>query len=164
MSSNLQDVLLLVGGGGFAVYVVLKVLTAIGLPPPPSSPFRKQLREAKRRASDRAAPASERAAALRDAARIALDAARPALAARYARRAERLEPAHPESLSLLAATLRRASRYRALEALLWRQLAEHESASGPYEHAFAELVSLYEGPLRRPETARALRRLKPQAV
>jgi len=160
MSMDAQDVLLLAGGGGFAVYLLAKMLGAMGMQHPRFEPARKALSEAKRKARDRSASASERAAALREAATVALEGLqRPTLAASYARRAEKLDPKHPASASLLATALRRGTRYRALELLLWRQLADHPVASVAYERAFQELVTLYEGPLRRPETATVLRRL-----
>ncbi|NOY89987.1 MAG: hypothetical protein GXP55_02170, partial [Deltaproteobacteria bacterium] len=56
---------------------------------------------------------------------------------------------------IAALAMRRAHRYAALEKLLWRRL---DRAIG-CESTFAELLSLYEGPLKRPEQARVLRSL-----
>jgi hypothetical protein len=62
---------------------------------------------------------------------------------------------------LVALTLRRSARYSALERFLWQRLADLEASdASAFERAFEELVALYEGPLRRPETARALRRFR----
>jgi hypothetical protein len=165
MKTDPQDLLLLVGGAGFAVFLLLKVLTALGR----DGTFRETRRrvlEAKKRGSDRSLPASQRAAALREAANAALEGlGRPALAAALARRAERLDPSNPDVTSLLALALRRGARYSALERCLWRQLADSgDDTEAKYAKAFDELVALYEGPLQRPETARALRRFRPAVV
>ena len=96
---------------------------------------------------------------MRDAATIALEElARPSLAASYARRAERIDPGDAQAVSLVALTLRRAARYRALERFLWRRLAEHAPGAGR-DSIERELCALYEGPLRRPEIAAGLRRI-----
>lgn len=121
---------------------------------------RREVAEAKRRSRDRNLPTSERAAALREAAVSALEGmGRPGLAASFARRAERLDPAAPGSIGLLATAMRRAARYRALERILWRRLASSKS-NAIDEQALSELLSLYDGPLQRPEIAEALRRLR----
>jgi hypothetical protein len=126
---------------------------------------RKRVADARRRARDRKLPKPERAAALREAAEVALEGlGRPGLAASYARRAERLDPSAPESLGLLAASLRRVSRYRALERFLWRHVAAGQVGSPSVERAFDELLSLYEGPMRRPEMAEGLRRLRSRSA
>ncbi|MDH5492794.1 MAG: hypothetical protein OEY14_12645, partial [Myxococcales bacterium] len=117
---------------------------------------RKRLAEAKARARA-AAQGAEKAAALRQAAQIALDSlGRPNLAASFARRALRADPSDDESIHIVALAMRSAQRYRALEKLLWRRL----DADGDDQRAFEELTSLYEGPMRRPEQARVLRRLR----
>jgi hypothetical protein len=123
---------------------------------------RRKVNEAKRRARDREADRGRRAAAWREAALAALEGlGRPSLAASYARRAERLDPDDDEAVRLLATSLRRASRYRALERFLWRRLAGGtDDGSAGYERAVAELLKLYEGPLRRPEMAKAIRRMR----
>ena len=79
-------------------------------------------------------------------------------------RAERLDPNDVEAVGMLAVSLRRAARYRALERFLWRRLAGGpEPDRAGYERAFSELLKLYEGPLRRPETAEGLRRMREQS-
>jgi len=123
---------------------------------------KRKIADAKRRARIRGAEPSQSAAAWREAAWAALEGLdRPSLAASYARRAERLDPNDEEAIGLLAIALRRATRYRALERFLWRRLADHPDQKGAgYKRSFDELVRLYEGSLRRPEMARALRRLR----
>lgn len=166
MKTDPQDLLLLLGGAGFAAFLLLKVVTALGGRDGASYEARRRVLEAKKRGGDASLPAAQRAAALREAATAALEElGRPALAAALARRAERLDPTHADAASLLALALRRGARYSALERLLWRQLADQgASAELSYAKAFDELVALYEGPLHRPETARALRRFRPAAV
>ena len=124
---------------------------------------RRRVADARRRARDPSASPEDRAAALREAAVAALDGmGRPSLAASYARRAERLDPGDAAAVGLRAVALRRATRFRALERFLWRRLADDENEAGPgYARAYQELISLYEGPLKRPEMATALRRLRP---
>jgi hypothetical protein len=123
---------------------------------------KRQIADAKRRARIRGVDPSESAAAWREAALAALEGLnRPSLAASYARRAERLDPNDEEAIGLHAIALRRAARFRALERFLWRRLEEHPEQKGAgYDRTFDELVSLYEGPLRRPEMARVLRRMR----
>ena len=161
MKTDPQSLLLLIGGAGFVLYLVLQWLVAPRRRDAGYREARKRMLTAKRRAAERGLPAAERAAALHAAARIALEELhRPSLAAAFARRAERFAPAHPEGHGLLALALRRQARYSALERLLWRQLADDaEPGAARHQKALDELVSLYEGPLQRPETARALRRL-----
>jgi hypothetical protein len=126
---------------------------------------KRRMLEAKRRGNDRSRAKLERAAAFRDAASEALEGlGRIGLAAAFARRAARLEPGNPDAVSLLSLALRRSARYSALERLLWQRLSDLEvNDAAAFDRAFAELVGLYEGPLRRPETARVLRRLHGQA-
>jgi hypothetical protein len=123
---------------------------------------KRRIADAKRRARIRGAEPSESAAAWREAALAALEGLnRPSLAASYARRAERLDPDDEEAIGLHALALRRAARYRALERFLWRRIADHPDQTGAgYRCTFDELIRLYEGPLRRPEMARALLRLR----
>jgi hypothetical protein len=123
---------------------------------------KRKIADAKLRARIRGADPIQSASAWREAALAALEGLnRPSLAASYARRAERLDPNDEEAIGLHAIALRRAARFRALERFLWRRLAEHPEQKGVgYERTFDELVSLYEGPLRRPEMARVLRRLR----
>ncbi len=116
----------------------------------------KALESARRRI--RAAPnLDERALAFQEAARAALASQRTRLAAVYALRAERARPMDKESQNLVTSTLKRASRYRALERFLWKKLADNpDSEAG---HWLEELAELYQGPLRQPVRAQALRRL-----
>ena len=166
MKTDPQSLLLLIGGTGFVIYLLLQWLTAPQRRDGRYREARQRMLAAKRRGTDRARTLEERAAALREAAQIALEELqRPSLAAAFARRAERCLPAHPESEGLLARALRRGARYSALERLLWRQMADEAELTGPrHQRALEELLSLYDGPLQRPETARALRRLASAAV
>lgn len=161
MTASAQSLVLLGAGLLFVLFLIVK-LVAPERRGPEARAARLRIAEAKRRASDHALPTPQRAAAMRDAALIALEQlGRPSLAASYARRAERLDPQAPEAIALLSAALRSATRFRALERLLWRRLADSIPADPAAERALEELLSLYEGPLRRPEVARALRRLRP---
>ena len=90
---------------------------------------------------------------------VALEELRsPALAATFALRAEAADPADVESIGVLAQAFRQANRYHALERLLWRHLAQ-DSDHKANVRAFDELISLYEGPMKRPLQAQALKRL-----
>ena len=162
MSERLSSMLLLAAGLLFALFVLSKIIP-FRVRDGAAQAARKRLAEIKARAADHARPAAERAAALREAATLALEELRrPGLAASLARRAERLEPGSAEGLGLLAAALRRQSRYRALERLLWQRLTGAGAGTleqrGLEQRALDELIKLYEGPLDRPEIATALRR------
>jgi hypothetical protein len=110
--------------------------------------------------SDESVPPADRAAALVRAGRIALGELKSVrLAARHAEWAHRLAPASDEVVALLADTFPRARRLRALERLLWKS-ADAQGDSGAGQGALDALVTLYEGPLARPERARTLRRLR----
>jgi len=160
VSLQTPSLALLIAGLVFLLFLLLKLLGPPGTRGQAARAARERIAAAKRRASDGALSAAERAAALREAALIAMEELRrPGLAASYARRAERLDPDAAEGLALLSLTLRGAARYQALERLLWRRLAAAEPRAAATERALHELLSLYEGPLRRPEVARALRRL-----
>jgi hypothetical protein len=160
MKTDAQSLLLLVGGAGFLAYLVLSMLTALGGRDEGFRNAQRRVLDAKRRAGDRALSNAERAAALREAAGAALEGMRrPGLAAALARRAERLEPGNLEGVGLVSLALRRAARYSALERFLWKRLAELDGPNAHgYQRTFDELVDLYDGPLRRPETAQVLRR------
>jgi hypothetical protein len=160
MKTDAQSLLLLVGGAGFLAYLVLNMLSALGGRDDGFRKAQSRLLDAKRRAGDRSLSNAERAAALRDGASAALEGMRrPGLAAALARRAERLDPGNLETVGLMALALRRAARYSALERFLWKRLAELDGPNADgYRGTFDELVALYDGPLRRPETARVLRR------
>jgi hypothetical protein len=162
MKTDAQSLMLLLGGAGFCAYLLLKLFVGLGQRDTVFEEARKRMVAAKRRGKDRSLSTVERAAALRDAASLALEGLqRPGLAAAFARRAERLDPGHSEAISLLVLALRRGARYSALERLLWQQLADAQSTATPgYRRTFDELVGLYDGPLHRPDTARALRRLQ----
>ncbi|HEY2734514.1 MAG TPA: hypothetical protein VGI70_11050 [Polyangiales bacterium] len=161
MKTDAQNLLLMIGGAGFLVYLVLKLWEGSGERGTEHGLAKRRMLEAKRRGNDRSAPNSQRAAAFRDAASEALEGlGRIGLAAAFARRAARLEPGNSDAVSLLALALRRSARYSALEQFLWQRLSDLDVAdAAAFDRAFEELVALYAGPLRRPETARVLRRL-----
>jgi hypothetical protein len=162
VSAQAQSVALLIAGLLFVLFLIAKLLAPARRRGPAARAARQRLAQSKRRASDHTLSSAERAAALREAAVIALgELERPGLAASYAHRADRLDPEDPESIELLASALRGASRFRALERLLWRRLADAERVDTSFERSLQELLSLYEGPLHRPEIARGLRRLHP---
>lgn len=109
--------------------------------------------------SDERRPKEERVAALLEAGRAALEnLERPRLAAHYVEWAHRLAPSDPEVVALAVTALTKARAFPRLERLLWLSLDASEGASAR-SGAVAALASLYEGPMRRPERARALRRL-----
>lgn len=150
--------LLLGAGVLFALFLLLKMLRPRLGRAAVQRDVVDRLSGLRRQATDSALPPAERAAALRSAAGIALDElGRPGLAASYARRADRLDPEQVDTVGLLALALRKQARFGALERLLWRKLAD-ASAPAVVQRAREELVGLYEGPLRRPEVAAALRR------
>lgn len=106
----------------------------------------------------------EKASAYRDAARLALEELRrPNLAVSLARRADRLDPDRADGLELLVASMSDSSRMRALERLLWRKLREVEPGSERHRKIFRELLALYQGPLKDPDRAEALRMLYPDS-
>lgn len=107
------------------------------------------------RGSDKARSEAERSTSLVEAGRIALDELkRPRLAARHAEWAHRLTPTSHAVIDLLLETLPKARRLRALERLLWLS-ADAEGSKG--SHARGALIRLYEGPMKLPARARALR-------
>lgn len=157
MSERVSSLVLLVAGLLFALFVLSKIVP-LRSRDGAARAARKRLAEIKARAADHTKSASERAAALREAATLALEELRrPGLAASLARRAERVEPGSAAGLGLLATALRRQSRYRALERLLWQRLTDG-APEALERRALDELIRLYEGPLDRPEIAAALRR------
>jgi hypothetical protein len=165
MNDQARSLALVIAGLAFVAFLLGKLLLPLGSRRRPA--YRQgqaRLAEARRRARDRGLSVAERATALREAAVAALeDLERPNLAASYARRAERLEPENADAVGLVASSLRRTSRFRALERMLWRRLSSTESSSGSYQRALHELIDLYAGPLKRPEVAEALRRMS-QAI
>jgi hypothetical protein len=176
MGSEPTSLALVLVGLLFAAFILLKLYRPAVTRTPQGKEARRRIIEAKNRARDRSLQPGLRASAWREAAAAALEGLRhPSLAATYARRAERLDPDDAEAVGLLAMSLRRAARYRALERFLWRRLAATGSAAGGpvaaggspapepgagYDRAFSELLKLYEGPLRRPEIAEALRAMR----
>jgi hypothetical protein len=161
MNSEPASIVLVITGILFAAFLLLKMFR---LPAAKTSRWREakqNIDDAKRRGRDNNLEAAQRAKAWREAALAALEGLnRPGLAASYARRAERLDPSDAEAISLMVVALRRAQRYQALERFLWRHLASDPvDQVGPSGRFFQELLKLYEGPLRRPEIAAALRRM-----
>jgi hypothetical protein len=152
---------LLVAGGVFLLYVLLKSRVSFVPRTAEARAARQRIGQAKKRARLASAPIAERAAAWREAADTALsELDRPDLAASYALRAERLDPEDRAAVGLLSLAMRKSTRLRALEKLLWRRLDSHVVASPAYEEAFTQLNDLYTGPLRAPERARALQKLR----
>jgi len=161
MADSVRTVVLLCAAAAFVAFILLKRALPLPALRPEARAARARLSEAKRRAASGSASPTERAAALREAATIALDSLRdPGLAAALARRAERFDPENPESFGLLANSLRRASRYRALERMLWRKLTSTTPGGAVCRASLDELVALYQGPLARPEIAAALGRMQ----
>ena len=155
---------LLIAGGVFLLYLLLKSRVSFLPRTAEARAARQRISQAKRRARASGASVAERAAAWREAADAALsDLDRPDLAASYALRAERLDPEDRAAVGLLSRAMRKSTRLRALEKLLWRRLDSHTPKSPAYEEAFAQLSDLYTGPLRAPERARALAKLRSQA-
>jgi hypothetical protein len=161
MNDQTRSVALVIAGLAFVAFLLGKLLIPLGSGGRPEQrQARQRFLDARRRARDRSLSVSERATALREAAVAALeDLGRPNLAASYARRADRLEPGNADGVGLVASTLRRASRFRALERMLWRRLATDEPSAASHQRVVRELIDLYAGPLNRPEVAEALRRL-----
>jgi hypothetical protein len=145
---------------GFAAFLLFKLRSAA---------LRKRDHESWQRyreALDRARRSrarTEKAAAYRDAARLALDSLeRPNLAVSLARRADRLDPNHGDGLEILVSSMSGGERMRALERLLWRKLREVDPGSERHRKIFGELLALYQGPLKDPDRAEALRKLYPE--
>jgi hypothetical protein len=160
MDGDAKSWLLLVVGALFLSYLFVKMRGALVPGTPAKREARRLIERAKRRAREPGRSAKERADAWREAAMVALEQLeRPNLAASYARRAERADPEDPAAVKVLSLTFREAGRLPALERLLWRRLSQVPKGAA-FTRAFAELVSLYEGPLRRPERAMVLRRLR----
>lgn len=145
----------------FAVFLLIKSRLGLVRRTPQQRAARQELQKLKSAIFEAKADAAKRASLWRRAAHVALDGlGRPYRAATYARRAEKLDPSSPEAIPLIAATFIRSRRYRALEKLLWRRLeATPDWGSDSAEQLVTELCRLYEGALRRPAQASALRRL-----
>ncbi len=166
MRSEPVSLALILGGFLFVAFLLFKLFRPSATDKQGIREAKQRIADAKRRARDKGADANQKATAWRNAANVALeDLGRPSLAASYARRAERADPNDEEAVGLLALSLRRAARFRALERFLWRRLASDSDQPGAgYDRAFEELLRLYEGPLRRPETAAALRSMRRRAT
>ena len=162
MRTEPASILFVLVGVLFVAFLLFKLVRPSFRSRADQNDTRRKIADAKRRARLRDATSIQSASAWREAAWEALEGlSRPNLAASYARRAERLDPNDEEAIGLLAISLRRAARYRALERFLWRRIADDPDRKGVgYKRTFDELVRLYDGPLRRPEMARALLRLK----
>ena len=146
----------------FAGFLLLKSRVALLPRDPRVADARRRIGEAKR-AARAARDTKSRAGAWLDAARTALEELGNAgLSASFAKRAARAAPDDPAPIDAVITALRAAGRNRALERYLWRRL---QGEIGPaYDRAFEELLSLYEGPLRKPERAAALRALRQRAA
>lgn len=150
-----------------ALAVLLVVYLALrarwGAPPPRmSTDVRRELERLKAQARAPGLSNDDRAKAWRDVAQYALTTAgRPRHAAAYAARAMKVGGPHVEAIAVFAAALRRARRYRALEARLWRMLAREADVTSPIASAlFVELEGLYAGPMRRTDRAKVLAALR----
>ena len=147
----------------FAAFLLLKSRIPLLPRDPAEREARRRIAEAKRRARRAGEDRAARVRAWLDAAAIALDDLDdPGLGASFAKRAVRADPTDVEALSMVIGALETAGRNRALERYLWRRL---EGPTGPaYEAAFEKLLALYDGPLRHPERAAALRALRQRTV
>jgi hypothetical protein len=164
MSDGTRSLLLVLAGMAFVAFVLFKPRLARRARTPAAAAARRAIVVAQERARDVSAGTGPRAAALREAASLALnELQQPGLAASFARRAEKLEPQNTATFGLLASSLRSASRFRALERLLWRRLGSADPADEDYQRALEELIALYQGPLKRMEIAAALQRLRSTA-
>lgn len=140
----------------FVAFIVTKSLVRFRLRDDEEREGRAQIIAAKKRARAAQSP-DEKAEAYREAARVALETLdRPRLSARFALRAEKLSPSAGEKLGWTSTVLVRAGRLRALEAMLWRHLAECDGDA--LMDARRELVALYDGPMKKPLRAKALQR------
>jgi hypothetical protein len=149
---------LLAAGVLFALFLLAKLLRPRARRTPAQREALARLNALKQQAREPERSAAERAALLRSAAGIALhQLGRAGLAASLARRADRLDPDEAAGVGLIALALRKQARFAALERLLWRKLAD-APAPAVVQRAREELQQLYEGPLKRPEVAAALRR------
>lgn len=146
----------------FVAFLLLKSRIPLLPRDPADREARRRIGEAKRRARAAGADRAARARAWLDAAAIALEDLDDAnLAASCAKRAVRADPDDAEALDAVIGALEAAGRERALERFLWRRL---QGPTGPaYDRAFEKLLALYDGPLRRPERAAALRALRQRA-
>ncbi|MBN1656233.1 MAG: hypothetical protein JXA30_20860 [Deltaproteobacteria bacterium] len=162
MRTEPSSIILVLVGVLFVAFLLFKLVRPSFSSRAKRQEVRQKIADAKQRARARGSDPIRRAAAWREAAWAALRGLnRPSLAASYARRAERLDPNDEEAVGLLAVSLRHAARYRALERFLWRRLADDPNQQGiGFLRTYDELIRLYDGPLRRPEMAKALRRFR----
>jgi hypothetical protein len=148
----------------FLTYMLGKLKLSLASASPEAREAKRQIEDAKRRARQAGRTAKERADAWREAAMIALEQLeRPNLAASYARRAERADPDDAAAVRVLSLTMREAGRLRALERLLWRRLAQVPQGAA-FTRTFEELIALYAGPMKRPDRAVVLRRLRSGSI
>ena len=165
MSDEARSLLLVLAGVAFVAFVLFKPRLARRARTPAAASARKAIAVAQQRAREASAGPAARAAALREAASLALNELKqPGLAASFARRAEKLDPENTATFGLLASSLRSASRFRALERMLWRRLGSGDPAAEDYQRALEELIALYGGPLKRTEIAVALQHFRSAAL
>ncbi len=147
----------------FLGFLLLKSRVALLPRDPAVVEARRRIAEAKRRARIAGPDRKLRASAWLEAAAVALQELEdPALSASYAKRASRAAPDDASAVAAVIGALRASGRHRALERYLWRRLQGPTGEA--YDRAFEELLALYEGPLRRPERAAALRALRARST
>lgn len=143
----------------FVVFVVAQVAWPRGRKGADRAAAKKKHFDAVSEGSDERRSPAERAASLAQAGRIALeDLRRPRLAARHAEWAHRLAPSSPEVIAIATDAMTAARRLHALERLLWASAAASDGAA-----AMDALIALYQGPLKLPQRAQALRRWRRDA-
>ncbi len=163
MQSDSTGMALAIAGVLFLIYLLLKLRISFAPSTPEARAAKQRIHDAKQRARTATSP-HERGQAWRDAALAALEGLkRPNLAASYARRAERANPDDAAAVGVLSLSLREAGRLRALERLLWRRLAQ-EGHGPAHLKVYDELISLYDGPMRCPERAIVLRRMRRASI
>ncbi len=158
MNEDNVQVALLVVAVAFVALVALRGILPALRARRAAAPTRLSISRAVSVASDTERPAAERAAALVEAGRAALVTLRkPRLAAHHAEWAHRIAPSDPAVVTLAIDALTPIRGFARLERLLWISL---DSSEGEARARVLEaLADLYDGPMRRPERARALRRL-----
>jgi hypothetical protein len=145
----------------FAVFLLIKSRVPLVWGNPKEREARKRLLALRAEISASKRDRPRRAELWREAAVISLEELeRPYRAAIYARRADKLAPHDAKNLSVVVRAFSQARRFRSLEKLLWRRLDSLDENDEATERAFEHLVSLYEGPLRRPAQARVLRGMR----
>jgi len=163
MQPDSTGIALAIAGGLFLLYVLVKLRISLVPATPAARAAQQRIQDAKARARKPGVTSQERAEAWRDAALAALEGLkRPNLAASYARRAERACPEDAAAVRVLSLSMREAGRLRALERLLWRRLAEEGDGTmrAAHNRVYEELIQLYDGPLKCPERAVVLRRMR----